>query len=177
MIFGTQYHIYATEGNSYNASLGLIKHPIEKPNSIGSRVWPHVHFFVPTMSTPIRKTVSDAANSVARSSKPRRLSSASRDDDVPPRPTKRAKISREPTMEESQTSVVARAVAEMGIESQDTSADVPSKAPRTARKKKVPQDPTPADYPPRTHREWKVGAHISAAGGIENAILNAAKIG
>ncbi|GJJ11124.1 hypothetical protein Clacol_005355 [Clathrus columnatus] len=33
------------------------------------------------------------------------------------------------------------------------------------------------DYPKRLNLEWKVGAHVSAAGGVENAILNAASIG
>ncbi|KAG8847652.1 hypothetical protein FRB91_011547 [Serendipita sp. 411] len=45
------------------------------------------------------------------------------------------------------------------------------------RKKKGAAEPSPDDFPPRASREWKVGAHISAAGGIEQAIPNAAKIG
>jgi len=32
-------------------------------------------------------------------------------------------------------------------------------------------------YPKRVDSEWKVGAHVSAQGGVENAILNAASIG
>ena len=132
------------------------------------------------MSTVVRKTVANTTGNVVRSSKARRLSSASANDDLPSRPTKRAKIGKEPSLEESQTSVVARAVADMGIESQTTEVEEssgPTKAPKAGRKKKAAQEPTPADYPPRNSREWKVGAHISAAGGIENAILNAAKIG
>jgi hypothetical protein len=35
----------------------------------------------------------------------------------------------------------------------------------------------PSSYAPRADRSWKVGAHVSAAGGVENAILNAAAIG
>ncbi|KAG8805331.1 hypothetical protein FRC19_007939 [Serendipita sp. 401] len=46
-----------------------------------------------------------------------------------------------------------------------------------ARKKKGAAEPSPDDFPPRASKEWKVGAHISAAGGIEQAIPNAAKIG
>jgi AP endonuclease 1 len=34
----------------------------------------------------------------------------------------------------------------------------------------------PADFQRQTN-EWKFGAHVSAAGGVENAIINAAKIG
>jgi len=30
---------------------------------------------------------------------------------------------------------------------------------------------------PRVNSRWKVGAHVSAAGGIENAVINAASIG
>ena len=33
------------------------------------------------------------------------------------------------------------------------------------------------DYPVRAQIDWKVGAHVSAAGGVENTILNAASIG
>ena len=36
---------------------------------------------------------------------------------------------------------------------------------------------TPSEYPARVQTPWKVGAHVSAAGGVENAILNAAKLG
>lgn len=31
--------------------------------------------------------------------------------------------------------------------------------------------------PARTDSPWKVGAHVSAAGGVENVVLNAARIG
>lgn len=31
--------------------------------------------------------------------------------------------------------------------------------------------------PERTQSVWKVGAHVSAAGGVENSVSNAAKIG
>ncbi|KAJ4483695.1 AP endonuclease [Lentinula aciculospora] len=34
-----------------------------------------------------------------------------------------------------------------------------------------------SSFPERVSSEWKVGAHVSAAGGVENAVLNAAKIG
>lgn len=50
---------------------------------------------------------------------------------------------------------------------------------KTVRKKKVKEvvEPDPADYPSRVETPWKIGAHVSAAGGIENAIINAAEIG
>ena len=32
-------------------------------------------------------------------------------------------------------------------------------------------------YPTRTESPWKFGPHVSAAGGVENAVVNAASIG
>lgn len=48
---------------------------------------------------------------------------------------------------------------------------------RKPRAKKADVEPRPGDYPPRESKGWKIGAHISAAGGVEAAIANAAKIG
>lgn len=50
---------------------------------------------------------------------------------------------------------------------------------KTPRKKKVKEviEPEPSDYPSRVESPWKIGAHVSAAGGLENAIINAAEIG
>lgn len=45
------------------------------------------------------------------------------------------------------------------------------------RTKKAAPSEHPEDYPRRPHSQWKVGAHVSAAGGVENTILNAARIG
>ncbi|KAH8099663.1 AP endonuclease [Cristinia sonorae] len=36
---------------------------------------------------------------------------------------------------------------------------------------------SPADFPARGNSPWKVGPHVSAAGGVENTIVNAASIG
>jgi hypothetical protein len=52
-----------------------------------------------------------------------------------------------------------------------------SKAPRNVPKSKQKDAPLAEDYPDRVRMDWKVGAHVSAAGGVENAILNAASIG
>ncbi|KAG9022693.1 hypothetical protein FS837_006220, partial [Tulasnella sp. UAMH 9824] len=49
-----------------------------------------------------------------------------------------------------------------------------------SRKKKVkepPPEPTLADFAPRARNDWKIGAHVSGAGGLENAVTNAASIG
>jgi AP endonuclease-1 len=55
-----------------------------------------------------------------------------------------------------------------------------SKTPVTPKRKskaKVVEEPEVEDYPKRIESEWKLGAHVSAAGGVENAILNAASVG
>jgi AP endonuclease-1 len=134
------------------------------------------------MSATVRKTVATTAATVVRSAKSRRSTSPPSNDDLPARPTKRARIVKEETLEESQESqgTLVNGVAGVTIESQATLVEesmAPAKAPKEGRKKKVAAEPTPADYPHRASRDWKVGAHISAAGGIENAVINAAKIG
>ncbi|KAI0746789.1 xylose isomerase-like protein [Daedaleopsis nitida] len=46
------------------------------------------------------------------------------------------------------------------------------------RKAKIqPPDPSPDDFAPRAVNLWKVGPHVSSAGGVENAIVNAASVG
>lgn len=57
--------------------------------------------------------------------------------------------------------------------SKSTSRSKPSKVPKSKKK----DAPRVEDYPDRIAIDWKVGAHVSAAGGVENAILNAASIG
>ncbi|VDB83335.1 unnamed protein product [Peniophora sp. CBMAI 1063] len=52
--------------------------------------------------------------------------------------------------------------------------------PKEARKKprkKLQLETDPTTYAPRAQSAWKIGAHVSAAGGVENAVLNAASIG
>ena len=55
----------------------------------------------------------------------------------------------------------------------DVSTDTKAKGKRGERAKKG----SPTDFPPRSDLEWKIGAHISAAGGVEESIINGAKIG
>lgn len=52
----------------------------------------------------------------------------------------------------------------------------PTKRPRKARKKDDHAILKPSDVPLRVSSAWKVGAHVSAAGGVENAIVNAAHV-
>ena len=59
-----------------------------------------------------------------------------------------------------------------------------AKQPPVARRKRAsaktvttPDEPIPQNYAPRAVNAWKIGAHVSAAGGVENAVQNAASIG
>lgn len=80
--------------------------------------------------------------------------------EVPTRPRKRVRADK--------TDIVAEVVAA------GESAPLPKK--RRAKKAKD-VSPQPEDYRVRVSSPWKVGAHVSAAGGVENAIQNAASIG
>ena len=79
----------------------------------------------------------------------------------PPRPAKRLKT----TVTPDETS------AEVVVE--HSSPDKKKRKP-TGRTK---DEPKPGDYRVRVTSPWKVGAHVSAAGGVENAIQNAAELG
>jgi AP endonuclease-1 len=48
------------------------------------------------------------------------------------------------------------------------------KKPKRAR---VTKESANNDFPQRQLSPWKVGAHVSSAGGVQNAVVNAAKIG
>ncbi|KAF5319096.1 hypothetical protein D9611_014086 [Ephemerocybe angulata] len=53
-------------------------------------------------------------------------------------------------------------------------------APSTTKSKRIAKKAKGVDtttFLPRVQSPWKVGAHVSAAGGVENAVLNAAAIG
>lgn len=58
-------------------------------------------------------------------------------------------------------------------EHEETEPELPSKTKRKAPPKKFDE----SSFPPRHESSWKVGAHVSAAGGVENAIMNASAIG
>ena len=89
-----------------------------------------------------------------------RLAASTREVD-PPRPAKRLKT----TVTADETS------AEVGKER--ISPDM-KKRKTTGRTK---DEPKLGDYRVRVTSPWKVGAHVSAAGGVENAIQNAAELG
>ena len=59
----------------------------------------------------------------------------------------------------------------------DISTDTKTKGKRGRAKKGSPPQVSPTDFPPRSDLEWKIGAHVSAAGGVEESITNGAKIG
>ncbi|KAI0371429.1 AP endonuclease, partial [Pilatotrama ljubarskyi] len=50
------------------------------------------------------------------------------------------------------------------------------KKPRRKRKADIPEL-KPDDFAPRAQSSWKIGPHVSSAGGVENAIINAASVG
>ena len=52
----------------------------------------------------------------------------------------------------------------------------PPKRARTVRRKETQATPTPSDFAPRVSSAWKVGAHVSAAGGVDNTVVNAARV-
>lgn len=122
------------------------------------------------MSAAARKNVATVVTKKAV--KLPRSGSPINDVDVEERPTKRVKVTKAAIIQEdSQASLIANTMELNLTESE------PSKAAKRAPKKKAATEPVPEDFPPRKGGNWKVGAHISGAGGIENAVVNAAKIG
>jgi AP endonuclease 1 len=129
------------------------------------------------MSATVRRRTISAAKAVNVASK--RARSSSLDEELP---NKKAHIVKDATLQESQVTLVSSRQTTSVIESQATVVEtqdekVSTKVTKMAKKKSSTTEPNPKDYPPRKSCEWKVGAHISAAGGIENAIANAANIG
>lgn len=142
-----------------------------------------------------RKSISTAAAITTKAVKLPRSSSPINDIDVETRPTKRVKVTNETKVngtkatitkktlvsEESQASLIAHTTA---LEIAESQSSQPAEGPndskpgkRGPKKKATAAEPVPGDFAPRKTRDWKVGAHISGAGGIENAVVNAAKIG
>ena len=94
-----------------------------------------------------------AASSAPAHSPSRSLSPLSSASDDNPRPTKRARVDK-PTKSSG------------------------SRAPRKAAgAKRAKAEPAPGDFAPRAANAWKIGPHVSSAGGVENAIVNAASVG
>lgn len=69
----------------------------------------------------------------------------------------------------------SQALVETQSSTADVSTDTKTKGKRGGRAKKG--SPPTTDFPPRSNLEWKIGAHVSAAGGVEESITNGAKIG
>ncbi|TFK33854.1 xylose isomerase-like protein [Crucibulum laeve] len=90
---------------------------------------------------------------------------SSTEDEQFERPTKKVKLEK--------TAVVEAAIVEIGVvEEKET-----KKAPKRLRKPKATTNIDPSTFLERIASPWKVGAHVSAAGGVENAVTNAAAIG
>lgn len=86
-------------------------------------------------------------------------SKLSSEEDITPQPIKkRAKMSAK----------VASATSEESTE---------AKKPNRTKKDNRAIEYSVSDFPQRSSSLWKIGPHVSAAGGVENAILNAASIG
>ena len=72
----------------------------------------------------------------------------------------------------------ARGVSYVDPESlEDEPEPKPPSKPKKARKKAGPVVYDVNDFPKRPDLPWKIGPHVSAAGGVENAVVNAASIG
>ncbi|KAI6035991.1 AP endonuclease, partial [Pisolithus microcarpus] len=69
----------------------------------------------------------------------------------------------------------ARASVEQPVVARDVHVDRPAKRRRTTRLDDA--DSTTEGFLTRVRSPWKVGPHVSAAGGVENAVRNAARIG
>jgi len=50
-------------------------------------------------------------------------------------------------------------------------------SPHRKKRTKTKDKPLTEDFPVRVSGSWKIGAHVSAAGGVENAVRNAAMVG
>ncbi|TFK79502.1 AP endonuclease, partial [Polyporus arcularius HHB13444] len=87
------------------------------------------------------------------------LSEHESDTDDNPRPTKRARTSRDDDSKDKN-------------DAKDT-----QEGKKTRRKKKEISEPIPGDFAARVTNRWKIGPHVSSAGGVENAIVNAASVG
>ncbi|KAL0063477.1 DNA-(apurinic or apyrimidinic site) lyase [Marasmius tenuissimus] len=99
------------------------------------------------------------------------------------RMSKRIKVAMTETegvAQEKALAVVATATEVQVVASTSTSTISTSNVNMKAKgkgKAKKSQEVDLASLPVRTKSLWKVGAHVSAAGGVENSLLNAAKIG
>ncbi|RDB22943.1 putative endonuclease 4 [Hypsizygus marmoreus] len=86
-----------------------------------------------------------------------------------------AKTRRASALEDSEAAAAARPTkrAKLDEAEEESSAATGSKPKRKAASKNIDK----TMFPERHGSQWKVGAHASAAGGVENAIVNAAAIG
>ncbi|KAI0329667.1 AP endonuclease [Cubamyces sp. BRFM 1775] len=111
-----------------------------------------------TMRRATAPTAIDDVRTVQRSRSVSSLSSLSTtpsDQDDNPRPTKRARV--------------------RGPETAPSNNVPPQKKPR--QKKQAAIEHVPDDFMVRAVNPWKIGPHVSSAGGVENAIINAASVG
>ncbi|KAL0563957.1 DNA-(apurinic or apyrimidinic site) lyase, partial [Marasmius crinis-equi] len=87
------------------------------------------------------------------------------------RVAKKVKVTEE-VAQEAITVVAQEAVIATAVSTTASTSNVKAK-----RKSKGSAEVDLTSLPVRASSLWKVGAHVSAAGGVENSLLNAAKIG
>ncbi|EPQ57706.1 AP endonuclease [Gloeophyllum trabeum ATCC 11539] len=108
-------------------------------------------------------------------------------DGVPRRAAKRAKVEvaeaeegvNGVTAKETGSSLRKRKSEKKTLPQEDEDTDIQeTKRKRKGKKKKAEPEPEPSlsDFAPRPVSDWKLGAHVSAAGGVENTLVNAARI-
>ncbi|KAG2019584.1 endonuclease IV [Coprinopsis cinerea AmutBmut pab1-1] len=104
--------------------------------------------------------------------------------EVVARPRKRVKLDKEDTVKslasEDPDYTDTQALLDPTVESSASTTASPTKKrkPRkTASKTNADEPVDTSSFLPRVKSPWKVGAHVSAAGGVENAVVNAAAIG
>ncbi|KZT23879.1 AP endonuclease [Neolentinus lepideus HHB14362 ss-1] len=96
----------------------------------------------------------------------------------PKRPAKKAKVEVDAAEEDSRESRRKLTSKVRVTDEVDGEEVIETKTKRRRKKKDVPElEPTLADFAPRPTNAWKLGAHVSAAGGVENTVVNAASIG
>lgn len=76
------------------------------------------------------------------------------------------------------TAITVEEITHSAVLATNSAASSSRQEPKRPRKAKAKQEePKPEDFLARVESLWKIGVHVSAAGGVENAVPNAAKLG
>ena len=93
-----------------------------------------------------------------------------------PRPAKRQRTTGKAAFKRSQL-LKQVASQDTATTQPDAGPSEPGRKPKKRARKEPAAEPKPEHYMTRFFSSWKVGPHVSAAGGVENAIVNAASVG